>query len=118
MIMFGSFLPSLGWLPPPKFTRAWEPTLSWNHLPSLKSGRLVKWFRQPRNHASTSIERRTLPFFRDSTLNRSVTLLSLTGGKTLGTKRQGPETGFYQTEHAMVRAAARTQTPFPLRSNP
>src|SRR2546422_10439464 len=25
MIMFGSFLPSLGWLAPPKFTRAWEP---------------------------------------------------------------------------------------------
>jgi hypothetical protein len=25
--MFGSFLPSLGWLAPPKFTRAWEPTL-------------------------------------------------------------------------------------------
>src|SRR3989442_8675992 len=31
MIMFGSFLPSLGWLAPPKFTRAWEPTLLWNH---------------------------------------------------------------------------------------
>src|SRR5437762_12120197 len=29
--MFGSFLPSLGWLAPPKFTRAWEPTLLWNH---------------------------------------------------------------------------------------
>src|SRR5207249_7726225 len=27
----GSFLPSLGWLAPPKFTRAWEPTLLWNH---------------------------------------------------------------------------------------
>src|SRR6266581_8210739 len=23
--------PSLGWLAPPKFTRAWEPTLLWNH---------------------------------------------------------------------------------------
>src|SRR2546430_17410497 len=31
MIMFGSFLPSLSWLAPPKFTRAWEPTLLWNH---------------------------------------------------------------------------------------
>src|SRR2546427_8683146 len=27
MIMFGSFLPSLGWLAPPKFTRAWEPNM-------------------------------------------------------------------------------------------
>src|SRR5437899_12796963 len=35
MIMFGSFLPSLGWLAPPKFTRAWEPTLLWNHYHSL-----------------------------------------------------------------------------------
>src|SRR5207249_7725308 len=34
MIMFGSFLPSLGWLAPPKFTRAWEPTLLWNHFTS------------------------------------------------------------------------------------
>jgi hypothetical protein len=32
--MFGSFLPSLGWLAPPKLTRASEPTLSWNHLHS------------------------------------------------------------------------------------
>src|SRR5437667_4105326 len=23
--------PSLGWLAPPKFTRAWEPTFLWNH---------------------------------------------------------------------------------------
>src|SRR5437773_9936371 len=30
----GSFLPSLGWLAPPKFTRAWEPTLLWNHFAS------------------------------------------------------------------------------------
>jgi hypothetical protein len=29
MIIFGS-LPGLGWLAPPKSTRAWEPTLSWN----------------------------------------------------------------------------------------
>src|SRR5947209_17926602 len=35
MIMFGSFLPSLGWLAPPKFTRAWEPTLLWNHLEAV-----------------------------------------------------------------------------------
>src|SRR6266704_5405948 len=34
MIMFGSFLPSLGWLAPPKFTRVWEPTLLWNHFTS------------------------------------------------------------------------------------
>jgi hypothetical protein len=27
----GSFLPGLGWLEPPKSTRAWEPTLLWNH---------------------------------------------------------------------------------------
>jgi hypothetical protein len=32
MIMFGSFLPGLGWLVPPKLTRAWEPTLSWNQF--------------------------------------------------------------------------------------
>src|SRR5690348_1205097 len=30
MIIFGSFLPGLGWLAPPKLTRVWEPTLSWN----------------------------------------------------------------------------------------
>src|SRR5215472_5996417 len=41
MIMFGSFLPSLGWLAPPKFTRAWEPTLSWNQLRS-KTDRSVE----------------------------------------------------------------------------
>src|ERR1700675_4645587 len=29
--MFGSFLSGLGWLEPPKSTRAWEPTLLWNH---------------------------------------------------------------------------------------
>src|ERR1700687_4790435 len=30
-------LPSLfGWFAPPKFTRVWEPTLSWNQLHSLK----------------------------------------------------------------------------------
>src|SRR5713226_5279095 len=27
----GSFLPGLGWLQPPKSTRAWDPTLLWNH---------------------------------------------------------------------------------------
>src|SRR5215831_3929683 len=32
MIMFGSFLPSLGWFAPPKLTRGWEPTLSWNQF--------------------------------------------------------------------------------------
>src|SRR5262249_52223703 len=32
MIMFGSFLPSLlGWLSTTNSTRAWEPTLLWNH---------------------------------------------------------------------------------------
>src|SRR5229473_1690595 len=34
MIMFGSFLPGLGWLAPPKSIRAWEPTLLWNQLHS------------------------------------------------------------------------------------
>jgi hypothetical protein len=34
MIMFGSFLPGLGWLAPPKSTRASEPTLLWNQLRS------------------------------------------------------------------------------------
>jgi len=33
--LFGSFLPGLGWLAPPKFTRVWEPTLLWNQLHSL-----------------------------------------------------------------------------------
>src|SRR5258708_39849926 len=33
--MFGSFLPGLGWLAPPKSIRAWEPTLLWNQLRSL-----------------------------------------------------------------------------------
>src|SRR5882672_8127267 len=33
--MFGSFLPGLGWLAPPKSIRAWEPTLLWNQLHSL-----------------------------------------------------------------------------------
>jgi hypothetical protein len=35
MTVFGSFLRA-SWLvlPPPKFTRAWEPTLSWNQLRS------------------------------------------------------------------------------------
>ena len=34
--MFGSFLPSLGWLAPPKLTRRSEPTLSWNQFHSLR----------------------------------------------------------------------------------
>src|SRR5438874_8757688 len=29
--------PSLGWLAPPKFTRAWEPTLLWNHYTVMES---------------------------------------------------------------------------------
>src|ERR1039457_1745269 len=33
--MFGSFLPGLGWLAPPKSIRAWEPTLLWNQLHSF-----------------------------------------------------------------------------------
>ena len=33
--MFGSFLPGLGWLAPPKSIRAWEPTLLWNQFHSL-----------------------------------------------------------------------------------
>jgi len=33
--MFGSFLPDLGWLAPPKSIPAWEPTLLWNQLISL-----------------------------------------------------------------------------------
>jgi len=32
ILMFGSFLPGLGWLAPLKSTRAWEPTLLWNQL--------------------------------------------------------------------------------------
>ena len=34
--MFGSFLPGLGWLAPPKSTRAREPTLLWNQLQALR----------------------------------------------------------------------------------
>jgi len=33
--MFGSFLPGLGWLAPPKSIRVREPTLLWNQLHSL-----------------------------------------------------------------------------------
>src|ERR1700746_3166808 len=38
--MFGSFLSGLGWLAPPKSTRAWEPTLLWNHYTHLSHGLL------------------------------------------------------------------------------
>src|SRR5450755_374002 len=36
--MFGSFLPGLGWLAPPKSIRVWEPTLLWNQFHSLPEG--------------------------------------------------------------------------------
>src|SRR5208282_1554260 len=39
--MFGSFLPGLGWLAPPKSIRAWEPTLLWNQLHSSRTA--VLW---------------------------------------------------------------------------
>jgi hypothetical protein len=35
IIMFGSFLPGLGWLVPPKSIRAWEPTLLWNQFHAI-----------------------------------------------------------------------------------
>src|SRR6266516_3369623 len=46
MIMFGSFLPSLSWLAPPKFTRAWEPTLLWNHYTHNRVLSVIACFRQ------------------------------------------------------------------------
>src|SRR5438445_6167145 len=46
MIMFGSFLPSLSWLAPPKFTRAWEPTLLWNHYTHDRVLSVIACFRQ------------------------------------------------------------------------
>ena len=46
-------LPGLGWLAPPKSTRVWEPTLSWNQLhsepPRIKSrGMELRYFKAVR----------------------------------------------------------------------
>src|SRR5206468_12813641 len=38
--------PSLGWLAPPKFTRAWEPTLLWNHYTHDRVLSAIACFRQ------------------------------------------------------------------------
>src|SRR5881227_4034348 len=38
--------PSLGWLAPPKFTRAWEPTLLWNHYTHDRVLSVIACFRQ------------------------------------------------------------------------
>src|SRR2546428_5330483 len=43
IIMFGSFLPGLGWLPPPKSIRAWEPTLLWNQFHQLPVPSAQAW---------------------------------------------------------------------------
>src|ERR1700686_2236161 len=47
--MFGSFLPGLGWLAPPKSIRAWEPTLLWNQLHSSSNQTDVNRIERSRN---------------------------------------------------------------------
>src|SRR5437588_6890403 len=55
-----------GWFAPPKSTRAWEPTLLWNHYTNNQVVSVIAWLRQlgttmrlpriPRRHTITSEE--------------------------------------------------------------